>query len=269
MKCKSLGFVIALMLASAVAMAQGVWSQLGLKESDARSVAEQVLDGGGPNHLRTYDPIVLRMKESWYKLPAASRGPAMTAIYAWTKSHVSAPAFRAAYTQTRNSQKPALAAQAGTVDQELKAKLAQQAEEQEASFKMLEANGMKAQADRQRKQYAEMQAKLVAAHRAEIEERRAKEKADIDQATREWEARFPPELNVFIARHLREFLNATGDVDYSAKLVRSPVDGSMQLADPALRRDKPWQWQEAVHYGPEAIAAARRAASAWLKELEK
>jgi hypothetical protein len=113
-----------------------------------------------------------------------------------------------------------------------------------------------------------MQKKMVPIYRAEIEGSRANEKAAYEEATRNWETKFPADFNVFLAKHLREFLDTTGDVDYTAKLVRSPVNNSLGLADPALRR-KPWQWQEAVLYGPEAIAAARTAASAWLKELGK
>ena len=30
---------------------------------------------------------------------------------------------------------------------------------------------------------------------------------------------------------------------------------------------KPWQWKLSYFWGPEAIAAARTAAAAWLKEL--
>lgn len=266
MKTRQSALGICLLLAGTAAMAQGVWAQLGVTEANAKAFADRVLTGGGPNHLRTYDPIVLRMKEAWYKLPASARGPAMTAIYAWAKAHVGTPAFRNAYATNRTAQKPVMIAPKGTVDDELKAKLAKEAEDQEAGYKMLEANGMKAQADAQRKQFASIQKNLAAVYRREIEDSRAKEKTDYDEATREWETRYPVDVNVFVAKHLREFIDATGDVDFSAKLVRSPVDNSLGLADPALRR-KPWQWQESVLYGPEAIAAARAAASAWLKEL--
>ena len=257
---------IVLLFAAAVTTAQSVWGQLGITEAAAKGFADQVLASGGPSHSRTYDPFVLRFKETWYKLPAASRGPVMNGIYAFAKTYVNAPAFRTAYADTRARHRPPAPASSGTVDQELKAKLAKEMEEQEAGFKMLEANGMKAEADRQRKQFAAMQRDLAAVYRTELEEGRARDAAAYAEGVKEWEARFPASANAFVAKHLREFLETTGDVDFSAKLVRSPVDGSMGLADAAYRR-KPWQWQEAVHYGPEAIAAARSAASAWLKAL--
>lgn len=262
----SVGVAVAVLLAAGAAAAQSVWAQLGITEAAARAYADQVLASGGPSAIRTYDPFVLRMKEAWYKLPAASRGPAMTGIYALARSYVAAPAFQTAYADTRTRQKPPAPGQTGTVDQEVKARLAKDAAEQEEGFKMLEANGMKAQADQQRQQLAVMQKSMAAVYRAEIEEARAKAAAAYAEGTREWEARFPASANAFVVKHLREFLATTADVDFSAKLVRSPVDGSMGLADAAYRR-KPWQWQEAVHYGPEAIAAARAAAAAWLKDL--
>jgi hypothetical protein len=259
---------IGVLFASSLVTAQGVWTQLGLTDANARAYATQVLDLGGPNHLRTYDPAVLHMKEAWYKLPASARGPAMTAIYAWTKALVTTPAFRTEYTAARTKQKPVMPQPTGTVDQEVKARLAKDAAEQEAALKMLEANGMKAQADAQRKQGAQLQKTMATIYASEIEEQRARDKAAYDRATKNWEATFPADVNAFLAKNLREFLDTTGDVDFTAKLVRSPVDNSLGLADPVLRR-KPWQWQESVLYGPEAIAAARTAASAWLKELGK
>ena len=84
-----------------------------------------------------------------------------------------------------------------------------------------------------------------------------------------WEA-LPADPRKIFARRLREFLDATADVNFSARtitLVLEPNGDGIEFVDKA-NRERHWIWQEAVIAGPEATAAARVAASAWLKEIE-
>ena len=75
---------------------------------------------------------------------------------------------------------------------------------------------------------------------------------------------------VGIAKHLRAFVDATPDVDFAAKQKVVQGEGGSGLAFVnAAYSKKPWQWRLAYEFGPEAIAAARTAAQAWLKELGK
>ena len=71
------------------------------------------------------------------------------------------------------------------------------------------------------------------------------------------------------ARRLREFLAATADVNFAARTISltGGPDG-IEFMDKA-DREKPWMWQAAVIVGREATVAARVAAEAWLKEIEK
>lgn len=262
--------VALVLLGGGAVIAQSALAQVGVTEADARNYLDRVLNGGGPHFNNTYDSFAVQLREAWKKLPASARGPVMTGIYAWAKANVSTPAFRAAYLKTRTEQKPVPSEHVGTVEEELKAKLAEETAAQEAGFKMLESKGQKAAADRARKQWVDMQKQLATVYRTEITDKRANDKADYDKATNDWSDRFPPDANGFIAKHLREFLAATPDVDFAAKqkLVHGEAGDVMVFVNEAYAK-KPWQWQEAYNYGPEAIAAARTAAAAWLKELGK
>jgi hypothetical protein len=58
-------------------------------------------------------------------------------------------------------------------------------------------------------------------------------------------------------------------VNFSARTISltGGPDG-IEFRDKADRQ-RSWMWQEAVIVGPEATAAARAAADAWLKEIER
>ena len=83
------------------------------------------------------------------------------------------------------------------------------------------------------------------------------------------EATTPADPRKLFARRLREFVEATADVNFSARTIAltGGPDG-IEFIDPADRK-KSWLWQEAVIVGPEATAAARAAAQEWLKEIER
>lgn len=109
---------------------------------------------------------------------------------------------------------------------------------------------------------------MIPARRSEIEEQRAKDKTEYAESMKHWEQLYPPDSTASIARTLHEFLDATPDVDFAAEQRRVEGEGgsSMVFVTQAYR-DKPWQWRFSYERGPGAIAAARTAAQAWLKEL--
>jgi hypothetical protein len=79
----------------------------------------------------------------------------------------------------------------------------------------------------------------------------------------------PADPQKLFARRLREFLIATADVNFAARTISltGGADG-IEMVDKADRA-KPWMWQEAAIVGREATVAARAAAEAWLKEIER
>ena len=126
---------------------------------------------------------------------------------------------------------------------------------------------MKAYVDNMRKQMDSPAA--VSAARTEIEETRAKDKAGYDTNMEAWRRDYPADPMIAIARYLREFLDATTDVDFAAKATKVMTAGAFdhyEFDNPAYNQ-KPWQWRWAYPFGPEALNAARTAAAAWLKEI--
>lgn len=100
-------------------------------------------------------------------------------------------------------------------------------------------------------------------------------KADIEAGrgqsapVKDTEEILPADPQKLFARRLRGFLEATADADFSAKTI-SLTGGadSIEFVDPADRKES-WVWQAAVIAGPEATTAARAAAEAWLREIER
>jgi hypothetical protein len=98
---------------------------------------------------------------------------------------------------------------------------------------------------------------------------RAAERVQEEKLAEEVEAATPADPRPLFARRLREFLNATADVNFSARTISltGGPDG-IEFKDKADRA-RPWMWQAAAIVGPEATMAAREAAQAWLKEIER
>jgi hypothetical protein len=82
-----------------------------------------------------------------------------------------------------------------------------------------------------------------------------------EEQVREWEENFPADPRILIRNRIREFLETSADVDFSAKLVRS---GSvMRFADSEYEEKSP-DWKLCFRAGKEAVEAAREFAQSWL-----
>jgi hypothetical protein len=141
----------------------------------------------------------------------------------------------------------------------------------EKNAKEMAAAGMKAQADQYMKSaLAQLNDPNTAKFkRVDIEQDRAHKASDQVIAQKAWELLWPPDPMTVVARHLREFVSTTTDVDFAAKRhVGQGEGGSALVFDNAAYNQKPWQWRFAYEFGPEAIGAARAAAQAWQKELQ-
>jgi hypothetical protein len=269
------GVVAGAAAASAAGMAtaaQTTLASLGLTETAARTFVlneiKEPSDGRG-------SPIAQAGKRAFFKLPRAARAAAATALFAWAKAYVGSPAFAASYTSYRKGRIPSARQYALTVEQAVKkqvddqlAGLAQM-ESSIASMPPAERAPIQEQIAKARASYADpatikqMQAQLAA--------ERARESAQTAELMAEVEETMPADPRKLFARRLREFLNATADVNFSARtitLVLEPNGDGVEFMDKADRA-RHWMWQEAAIVGPEATAAARAAASAWLKEIER
>jgi hypothetical protein len=218
--------------------------------------------------------IVATGRRAFYKLPAAARGPAATALFAWARAYVGSAAFMTAYAQRRRDVLgPETQTSQPSIDEEVQAQI-REMKESLAQSRQMAASLPPASAAQLLASIAEQEAKLASgeyekmlrvglgANRDERAERDA-------AATVDNEERYPADPTKIFVRRLRQFLDATSDVNFAARTISltGGPDG-LEFLDKA-DRERSWLWQEAVIAGPEATAAARAAAQAWLGELQR
>jgi hypothetical protein len=253
-------------------LAQPALAQLGLTEASARTFVLNEVKSPAAN--RASD-IAVAGTRAFLKLPASARGAAAAGLFAWAKTYVNSPAFKASYDSHRRSRIPQGRAYSLSVDETLKQEIAEQIAAIEATKKNLAASGLPA-ADQQ-KILAEWNETLeiltnpdqLAARRKALQDERAQQSADAANLVERVEQQTPADPQKLFARRLREFLEITAEVNFSARTI-SLTDGpdGIEFLDRADRQ-RHWIWQAAAIVGPEATSAARTAAEAWLKEIEQ
>lgn len=250
----------------AAAAAQQALAQLGLTDVAARTfVLNEIM---GPALDRSSD-IAVAGTRAFMKLPSSARGAAATGVMAWTKSYVNSQAFRTAYAQHRRD----VGADAGgstlSVDEEVRSKidgeLAKLAEVRKEAASMPPDVAAKMLESLKVAEQNLQSPAIVNAFRQEIEAARGNQRGRDAALT----LTRPADPQVLFARRLREFLDATADVNFAARTINlnGGPDGIVFL-DRADRK-RHWIWQLAVIAGPEATASARTAAQAWLREIDK
>ncbi len=85
------------------------------------------------------------------------------------------------------------------------------------------------------------------------------------EATKEFEARYPADPRALVAMRLRQFLDTTRDIDFTARLVQQ--DKVQKFADPVLEA-KPSEWKMCFRAGKPATDTAREFARKWLADLQ-
>jgi hypothetical protein len=240
--------------------AQAVPSQLGVGEREAQeSLLGAVVSG--------YPQWGVAAK-AFVALPATARVAVVQGGFAWAKAYVKSAAFRTAYETTRQQAKPVPPKAAATVDDELKRQVAEQRASLEESRKALAA----LPAD-QRKELEEIlkqsEAQLedpefLGMMRQGIEMDRVAARETYQSDLSRWEETYPANPEILVSRRLKAFLTECGDVDFSAKL--QPREHKMVFANPEYEL-KSGNWKTCFRAGPEAVGAAREAATAWLTQL--
>lgn len=252
-----------LAVAVPIVSSQGRNTPFGWDEASTRETLLRNLQNPQPLKDDSY------VSAAWKKMPPAGRAQLATQAYAWARAYVGSAEFKKAYAEAREAYRPPTATHEGTVDQEVKAKMAQTRAEGEASYKEMLSAGMKAEAEAFKTQLDASLVMMEPMLRIEVQEARARDAAENKTALPIWERDFPQDPLVLIARHLREYLaNSTG-VDFAARQVqqRNGVGELEWVFVEAAYNQKPWQWKASYDFGAEGTAAARAAAEAWLKEL--
>lgn len=254
------GFVFSL---AVMAQAADVLSQLGITLQAARDAVNSVINAG------VYNPGL--PAAAFKLLPAAARAEAATAGVAWLKTYTATAEFKQQYAQIRETHKPSAPEFAGTPEEELKKadeEAKQQAEESKKALASLPPD-QRAQIEEVMKAAQAMVAQMNTPEMRKmrldaIKAARADRTKQYEQELATWKRDYPESAGPVIAKRLREFLAASADVDFTAKLVSK--GGKMVFENQAYEQ-KPGQWKMCFRAGKEATTAARAAAQAWLKDL--
>ena len=246
-----------------VARAADVLSQLGITLQAAKEAVGSVLNGG------IYNPGL--PAAAFKLLPAAARGEAAAAGVAWLKAYTATPEFKGQYAKIRESRKPQPPEFQGTPEEELKRGEDDQNREMEESKKALATlpPELRAQMEEVMKATRAMLTQMNTPESRKIKLDTIKaERADrtkrYEDDTATWKRDYPENPAPIVANRLKEFLAASADVDFSAKLVSR--NGRMVFENQAYE-EKSSQWKMCFRAGKEATTAARAAVQAWLKEL--
>ena len=246
-----------------VGIAADVLSQVGITAAAAKEAVASIINSGIIN------PGL--PSQAFKLLSPAQRADVATAGVEWLKAYTATPEFAQQYAKIRNNHKPAAPQFEGSPEDELKKADDDRAHQSEESKKALASlpPDQRKQIEDAMKQAQDMLARtdtpeMRKARLDEIRGRRAQQTKDYEQALAAWQRDFPETPTGAIAKRLREFLAATADVDFNAKL--KPVDGRM-LFENTVYQNKLQPWKLCFRAGREATTAARTAVQTWLKQI--
>jgi len=244
---------------------------LGVGDAAARALLIDAMSGGGGLHDNV--KVVDVIWKAYDRTPVAARAALTTAAFAWAKAWMSSPAFKAEYTRIRDEHRPPGAAAEGSIDDEIK-KLR---DEMLAAFqesRKLAANLPPADRDKYLAniKYQEDMLKDPAWEkqmRASIRAQRGEADARESEAVTQWNDAYPAEPNAFIRKWLNRFMEQTADLDFDlpAIVIRNSRGETLGFLSPGYLT-LGWEREYALCAGREAVAAARAAVAAWLKEME-
>jgi hypothetical protein len=253
--------------------AAGPLAPFGVGEAAVQSMLLRVLDGGGT--LIEGAQIVSTIQKGYARVPVTMRAQATTAAFAWAKSYLHSPAFATAYAKFREQHRPRGAViEAGSIDEIVQRRINEYVATLEEGKKGLD---VLSPADRAKaiKFIADTIANArspenVKGMRLAVElERDANAKSD-QQATRDFDAKWPADPKAYVRKQLEYFMAMTANMDYTLPKIwiKDPSGATLGFLSPGLE-DMPWETVRAFVIGKEAVDAARTAADAWLQELGK
>lgn len=252
-------------LTTFVALGAGdVLQQLNVSKADA---GKEVVESFAYGYVN-----VSRVRNVFRSASPSARAAMVEQALAWTKAYVSSPQFAKAYAEHREASKPIADEQQTTsIDEELKQRRAQRAAElaeakknvaeMPAEYRKAAEEGLKA-AEAAAKQYDTAEFRKMERDALVMERQQAA--GDYKEQLEKWENDLPADPKALVRKRLQEFLDATADVDFDAKLVAK--NGKQRFANAAYEQ-KPSEWKLAYRAGREATAAARTFAEEWLGEL--
>ena len=236
-----------------------VLSDLKISKKDAASETVSSLTGG---HVNTW-----RVRSVFKNASPAVRTALVEQTLIWTKAYVNSAQFAKDYAAYREQAKPQPPERTMTVDEELakrrKERDADLAEskkriaEMPAEYRKMAEDGYKAAAEAMKQMDTPEFRKM---ERQGIEMQRKQEDQNHREQLARWEEEYPENPKELVKKRLEQFLEATEDVDFDAKL------NGRKFAIAQYER-KPQEWKLAYRAGKEPVERARAFAEQWLKEM--
>lgn len=243
-----------------------VLAKLGLDQASAReSILDSLANGS------VYNDAAFKAFKS---LPGLARETIVRAGLAWIKSYAAGAEFKAAYEKLREQEKPQAPEARPSADDEMKkmrAETEKSIAEMRKNMAAMDAETKKAMEGAIKEMRAQMEKMEKDPGQRDLmrqiaEMSAAEDQKHYDGELKTWEEKFPADPRALIKRRIGEFLAASADVDYAAKLV--PRGDLLVFADEGYER-KPAAWKLCFRAGREATATARAFAKVWLAELGK
>jgi hypothetical protein len=201
------------------------------------------------------------------------RAALVRGVIAIARAFTSTDEFNRRYALYREAQKPRPSEAARTGDEAR----AQQQQAMELAIKQAMDGADKLPADARKQleaNIAEMRQQIAElnadpAYRAAVDASAAASAQDQEQELAQklavFNSEFPEHPQMLIARRLRQFVIACGDVDFAAKL-ETGKDKKQRFVNPAYER-RSSEWKMCFRAGKPAVDAARAAANEWLTAL--
>jgi hypothetical protein len=248
----------------AAVAAQNALASLGVQETSARQDVVHALVQGRVN--------IYPARQAFKAAAPAARAALVKTAITWARAYTESAGFKEQWAKERAAAAP-VAPKPKDVNTELARMKAEQRKGIEdakknldkmpaelraqlgATVKQMEAESAKRDADPQ----------FAAMMRQSIEGQNAADQQHHQEAVAKHAQRYPADPNALIAQRLRQFLQASQDVDFGAALVAGP--GGRQRFANAAYESKPAEWKLCFRAGKDAVAAARDAAQAWLGAL--
>jgi hypothetical protein len=259
MRTKSSRLAAALLVSLAVAIAwagQNALAQLGYDESEAKNMWLSAISSGSVY----FGSAAGRVFKA---APAATQRAIVENLIGWAKGYSASAGFKRAYAESREASRPqAPDPNAAAVDEKKQQDEIAQMKKMAASLPPEQRKAIEEAAKMMEAMQKDPQMRQMQAEGAKMARKAAQDEYQRDLA--KWNEDHPENPNVLIAKRLRAFLDTSANIDFSAKLV--PSGDRMTFADANLEK-KSAEWKLCYRAGPAAVAAARAAAAAWLKEI--
>jgi flagellar biosynthesis GTPase FlhF len=240
-------------------------ASLKINPTDAAGAALDMLRTGSAYHQQAF--------ETFKALAAGDRAAVVKSGLAWIRSYTASSAFASEYAAFRDGHKPELPEAVPTLEEYFarqKKDLEAQAAESRKTMEAVDSETKKAM----EAAYKQMRDQILSMEKdadqrniiAEIlEMQRAERQNQYTEKLAAWNRDFPEDPETLISARIREFLEMSADVDFSAKLVDNNGILIFENEDYEARSQ---DWKLCYRAGKEATAAARAFLEKWLGELE-